>query len=170
MNRHNRRSIRLKGYDYGQAGAYFLTLCSQNRNCMFGNITDGKMELSKYGVIVNDEWQQSEQIRKEIKLDEFIIMPNHLHGIVFIENTVGANGRSPLHRMNMGSKTLSSFMAGYKSAVTKQINELCQMPGATAWQRNYYEHIIRNDDDLTRIREYIVNNPVKWEEDDYYVK
>ena len=65
---------------------------------MFGNITDGKMELSKYGVIVNDEWQQSEQIRKEIKLDEFIIMPNHLHGIVFIENTVGANGRSPLHR------------------------------------------------------------------------
>jgi REP element-mobilizing transposase RayT len=104
----------LKGYDYGQTGAYFVTICSQNRDCLFGEILGGQMQLNKYGGIVKDEWQRSEQIREEIKLDEFVVMPNHLHGIVFIENTVGANGRSLLQRTNMGSKTLSSFVAGYK--------------------------------------------------------
>ena len=93
----NRRTIRLAGYGYSQTGAYFVTICSQNRNCLFGEIVNGKMQLNKYGVIVEGEWRRSEQIRKEIKLDEFIVMPNHLHGIIFIENTVGANGRSPLH-------------------------------------------------------------------------
>jgi len=165
---HHRRSMRLKDYDYSQAGVYFVTICSQNRDCLFGEIVDDRMRLNKYGIIAKDEWRRSEQIRKEIKLDEFIVMPNHLHGIIFIENTVGANGRSPLHRKNMGSKTLSSFMAGYKSFVTKQINILRQTPGILVWQRNYYEHIIRNETELNKIREYIIYNPVNWKSDENY--
>jgi REP element-mobilizing transposase RayT len=158
----------LKGYDYGQTGSYFVTVCAYNRECLFGNIVDGNMVLNEYGMIVRDEWEKSSNIRLEIKLDSFIVMPNHFHGIVFIagaNNAVGANGRSPLHRTGMGSKTLSSFVAGYKSAVTKRINELRQNPGIPVWQRNYYEHIIRGEDELNRIREYIVNNPVQWDND-----
>ncbi len=128
------------------------------------------MRLNHSGGVVNDEWRRSEQIRREITLDEFVVMPNHLHGIVFIENTAGANGRSPLHRKNMGSKTLSSFVAGFKSSVTKQINQIRQLSGIPVWQRNYYEHVIRDENDLNRIREYIINNPLQWGNDDYYAK
>jgi len=162
---YHRKSIRLRGYDYSSCGAYFVTICTQDRLDLFGEVKGGEMRLKEYGVIVADEWWRSEQIRKEIKLDEFIVMPNHLHGIVFIGNIVGANGRSPLQRTNMGSKTLSSFMAGYKSSVAKQINILRQMPGIPVWQRNYYEHIIRNERELKALREYIINNPVNWNMD-----
>ncbi len=157
-----RRSIRLKGYDYGQTGAYFVTVCAYNRECLFGDIADGNMMLNECGMVVRDEWEKSANIRLEIKLDSFIVMPNHFHGIVHI---VGANGRSPLHRTGMGSKTLSSFVAGYKSAVTKRINELRQTPGVPVWQRNYYEHIVRSEEELGRIREYIIHNPVQWAND-----
>jgi len=161
----NRRTMRLAGYDYSQTGAYFITICSQNRDCLFGEIRDSDMRLNGYGVIVRDEWVKSSGIRKEIKLDEFVVMPNHIHGIVWIRNAVGANGRSPLHRTNMGSKTLSSFVAGYKSTVTKQINGLRRLPGVPVWQRNYYEHVIRGEMELNRIRQYIMENPLKWDTD-----
>lgn len=98
-----RKPNRLRNYDYSQSGAYFVTICSQNRDCLFGEITDGQMRLNKYGVIAKDQWRRSEQIREEIKLDEFIIMPNHLHGIVFIENTVGASGVRPYIELNFCS-------------------------------------------------------------------
>lgn len=120
--------------------------------------------MNELGKIVEKEWLRSEKIRKEIYLDEFIIMPNHLHGVVFIiecadKPTVGANGRSPLR---MRPKSVSSLMAGFKSAATKQINLFCNTPGADLWQRNYYEHIIRNEKELARIRQYICNNPGGW--------
>lgn len=108
----------------------------------------------------------------EITTDKTLLDPKDIVIINyynFIENTVRANGRSPLHRTNMGSKTLSSFMAGYKSSVTKQINVLCKIQGSFIWQRNYYEHVIREDKDLASIREYIINNPAKWQEDEYYI-
>ncbi|MBN1619666.1 transposase [candidate division WOR-3 bacterium] len=166
---HHRRSIRLKGYDYSQNGAYFMTVCTHNRECLFGDIVDGGMVFNEYGQIVQDEWIKSPGIRREIELDEFIIMPNHLHGIIFIENPVGANGRSPLHRTNMGSKTLSSFMAGFKSTVTKQINQIRNMPGTSVWQRNYWEHIIRDEQSLNNIKNYIINNPANWVKDENYI-
>ena len=173
--RHHRRSIRLKGYDYTQAGAYFVTLCVQGRECLLGAVTAGEMILNELGQIVREEWERSSEIRREIELDEFVVMPNHTHGIVWIIETddvrasvrppqpapVRAHGRAP----QRAPKSLGSFVAGFKSAATKRINEQRGMPGVPVWQRNYYEHIIRNDADLQRIREYIVNNPLKWDLD-----
>jgi len=193
-NKHHRRSIRLPGYDYSQPGAYFVTICAYQRQCMFGDIVDGQMRLNQYGAIVADEWQKSSTIRQEIELDEWVVMPNHFHGIVIInnpvgandnpvgandnpvgandnpvganDNPVGANGRSPLHNdptsQRMKPKSLSSLMAGFKSITTKKINILRDTPGTPLWQRNYYEHIIRNQDAMDKIRQYIIDNPVSW--------
>lgn len=174
---HYRRSIRLPGYDYTQSGAYFVTICAYQKECLFGEIVDGQMRLNQYGQIVADEWKQSSVIRKEIQLDASIVMPNHFHGIVVITNNmiqvsdrveannpVGANCRSPL-QSSMKPKSLSSLIAGFKSITTKQINILRNAPGTSVWQRNYYEHIIRSQDALNRIREYIINNPNSWETD-----
>jgi putative transposase len=176
--RHHRRSIRLRGYDYTQAGAYFVTLCVQGRECLFGTGAAGEMILIELGQIVQEEWKRSSEIRREIELDEFVVMPNHTHGIVWIVemNDVRAHGRppqpgsTPLVRADgrppqRAPKSLGSFVAGFKSAATKRINEQRGMPGVPVWQHNYYEHIIRNDADLQRIREYIANNPLKWELD-----
>lgn len=165
----HRRSIRLKGYDYSQAGAYFVTLCTHNRECLFGKIVDGEMRLNELGHIVCEEWLRSAEIRPEIMLDAFVVMPNHLHGIV-IFTPVGAHGRAPLpspspqppHRK---PRSLGSFIAGFKSVVTKRINQTRQTPGIPVWQRNYYEHIIRNQESLARIRRYIADNPAKWDVD-----
>ncbi len=165
--RHHRRSIRLKNYDYSQAGAYFVTVCSWNKECIFGEIVNGEMHLNEYGQVVSGEWQRSSIIRKELELDTFLVMPNHIHGIVFINActsfNVVANGRSPLQ---MKPKSISSFVAGFKSAVTKQINQIRNTPGTPVWQRNYYEHIIRNENELHKIRQYIQNNPLKWDLDE----
>jgi putative transposase len=181
-----RRTVRLQNYDYSQAGAYFVTLCTHGREHLFGEIADGVMQLDELGKIVTVEWERSAEIRKEIELDAFVVMPNHVHGIIMIVNesvsaeatgientTVGATGRAPLrgHQRPHGpaKRSLGSFVAGFKSSVTKRINELRLMPGGTVWQRNYYEHVIRNDADLQRTRDYIVQNPVRWPEDDYNV-
>ena len=166
-NKHHRRSIRLKGYDYSQPGAYFVTICVDQRQCLFGDVVDEQMILNQYGAIVADEWQKSPTIRREIELDAWVVMPNHFHGIVIITNdSVGANGRSPLQRdgspLQMKPKSLSSLMAGFKSVTTKKINILRDAPGTKLWQRNYYEHIIRNQDTIDKIRHYIVNNPISW--------
>ena len=166
----HRRSIRLEEYDYGQPGAYFVTLCAHQRECLFGEIQEGKVVLSEMGRIVEREWTVSANIRREIDLDTFIIMPNHMHGIVTIRDhhPVGATGRSPLHsrQHTLLPKTLGSFIAGFKSSATKRINGLRGTPGRPVWQRNYYEHVIRNEIDLEEIREYIQNNPLKWLEDE----
>ncbi len=182
---HHRRSVRLKDYDYSKAGAYFLTICTWNKECILGGVDNEKIELSEYGKTVFEEWHQSSRIRKEMDLDEFVIMPNHIHGIVIIHDTiteqhhavvngklsientgqtsnVGANGRSPLR---MKTKSISSFMAGFKSSVTKRINQIRSTPGAPFWQRNYYEYIIRGEKELNAIREYIRYNPLRWNED-----
>jgi len=170
---HHRRSIRLREYDYGQAGAYFVTICAHNCECFFGDIVAGAMRLNEYGGIVRDEWKKSEQIRAEIASDAFVVMPNHFHGIVFIvagrvdrfcggdrpvAPTGAINGPKP--------KSIGALVAGFKSAVTKSINTHRATPGAPVWQRNYYEHVIRNDDDLNRIRDYIASNPLRWMEDE----
>ncbi len=183
-DRHHRRSVRLKGYDYAQPGAYFVTICTQNRECLFGENVAGKMRLNALWEIVRGEWFRSAEIRAEIELhpDEFVVMPNHIHGIVWIishddEYSVGAHGGAPQNGPNVGAhchaplrrppRSLGSFIAGFKSAVTKRINQRRGTPGAPVWQRNYYEHIIRDERALNAIRRYIAENPMRWHLDRY---
>jgi REP element-mobilizing transposase RayT len=174
----HRKSTRMKGYDYSLAGAYFVTLVTYQREMLFGEIIHEEMHPSRRGEIVREEWFRSAQIRREIRLypEEFVVMPNHIHGIVWIVETddttanenvgangiiVGAHGRAPLQRK---PKSLSSFVAGYKSSVIKQIRDELNETGI--WQRNYYDRIIRDDRELDGIRKYIETNPMHWEKDD----
>ena len=174
-DKHHRRSIRLKDFDYSQPGAYFITICTYNRECLLGDVVNSDVLHSVVGQVAVAEWVRSAQIRREIVLDEFIVMPNHIHGVVMLSppdagatnpvpSAVGATGRSPLPK-GPSPKSIGAFVAGYKSSVTKRINEIRNTPGAPVWQRNYYEHVIRNEDELNRKREYIRNNPSKWESD-----
>jgi REP element-mobilizing transposase RayT len=163
--KHHRRSIRLPAYDYAQAGAYFVTLVAHARECLFGQVVGGQTRLSMPGEVVAAQWLRSARIRGEIELDAFVVMPNHVHGIVVIRD-VGAHSRAPLpsppHRP---PRSLGSFVAGFKSAATKRINAIRSTLGLPVWQRNYYEHVIRDEDDLDRVRRYIAENALRWEED-----
>ena len=135
----SRRSIRLRGYDYALAGAYFVTIVTRDRQCLFGDIVDDQTRLNLWGKIAQDEWQKSAQIRKEIELDIFIVMPNHIHGIIVITDATGrATGRSPL-QSGPTKRSLGAFVGGFKSAITKRIGELRGLPRTPVWQRNYYE-------------------------------
>ena len=138
---------------------------------LFGRVTNGEIQLSQVGRIVEEEWLRTPRLRVEVELDEFVIMPNHLHGIlvfhdcldsqaVYSGQTVRAHGRAPLHCFD---RSLGSMMKGFKSACQKRINLLRQTTGKSVWQRNYHEHIIRNDEDLRNVREYILDNPLRWE-------
>ena len=239
---HHRRSIRLKGYDYTQPGAYFVTICAFQREEIFGTVINDVIRLSPIGKIVQAEWFHSAEIRQEIRLfeDEFVVMPNHIHGIVWIvENEiVGADGVRPqgvrpqgvrpqgvrpqgvrpggnnpdarpriphtansatqskgathagathagathagathagathagathagasLAPLQRAARSLSSFIAGYKAAVTSRAGR--ELNAANIWQRNYYEHIVRNDEDLKKIWNYINTNLLHWEQD-----
>ncbi len=163
--KHKRRSIRLKKYDYSKPGAYFITICTQNKKCLFGEIIDGEMLLNEMGCIVKNEWLKTKQLRKNIECNVFVVMPNHFHSIVEInESYKGVLQYAPT-KMQSPSKTIGAIVRGFKSAVTKQINKLQQTPGKKLWQRNYYEHIIRDEDDYNQIYEYINNNILKWELD-----
>jgi putative transposase len=168
--RYHRRSIRLPAYDYAQAGAYFVTIVTHQRQCLFGEIVGGQMRLAAHGQVVSEQWLQSELVRSEIELDAFIVMPNHIHGIVIIRAhpmDVGAHSRAPLPSSSpyRPPRSLGSLVAGFKSAATKRINEMRGTLGVPVWQRNYYERVIRNDEELDRVRQYIVDNPAHWEED-----
>ena len=158
-----RRSRRLEGYDYSQAGAYFVTLCAHDRECLFGDLHGSGIRLGEFGKIVAEEWTRCSEIRHEVELDEWVVMPNHLHGIVVITAPGEAHGRAPLHPR---TGSLSSLVAGFKAATTKRINVLRGTPGRPVWQRNYYDHIIRNEASLDAIRRYIVENPLRWSEDE----
>jgi putative transposase len=172
---HHRRSIRLKGFDYTQPGAYFVTIVAHRRLPIFGEITGGVVQLNACGKIARAEWLRTSAIRCEIQLDEFVVMPDHFHAIVTIVEcgggSVGARRRcAPTIEQfsNPIAGSIPTIVRGYKSAVTSRINQLRGSPGAPVWQRNYHEHIIRNADELSRIREYIRNNPAAWETDDEY--
>ena len=175
--KHHRRSIRIPGYDYAQEGWYFITICTYQREKLFGEIINKNIKLNKYGKIVYDEWIKSSKIRHEIEINEFIIMPNHLHGIIKIIGNNCGRGYRPVAPTNTYGviipsgpypKSIGSLIAGFKSSATKQINIIRQTPGSRIWQRNYWEHIIRDEKDLNRIRQYIINNPLKWPEDKYF--
>jgi REP-associated tyrosine transposase len=123
------------------------------------------MRLNRFGQTVQDEWEKSAGIRNEIELDAFVVMPNHVHGIIVIAEVLErATSRSPLHS-GPTKRSLSAFVGGFKSAVTKRIGELRGQPGTPVWQRNHFEHVIRNEKSLQGIRQYIVDNPARWEFD-----
>ncbi|ODS32308.1 MAG: hypothetical protein SCARUB_02556 [Candidatus Scalindua rubra] len=171
--KHKRSSIRLKGYDYSQTGVYYVTICVQDRLHLFGEITNDKMVLNDAGVMVEKWWSKFPEKFPTIMLDEYIIMPNHMHGIIIIKQPpdVGADPRvcpdnmgehtgSPLHRVMQWFKTMTTneYIRNVKNANWKPFNK-------RFWQRNYYEHIVRNENELNHIREYIINNPLQWQFD-----
>jgi REP element-mobilizing transposase RayT len=196
MNQYHRRSIRLKECDYSQPGEYFITICTYNHECTLGEIINGEMWLNEIGKIVEEEWLRTAIIRPDIQLDLYVIMPNHIHGIIVLNEGRGtlqsdipvrANCHSPQEKIqnnpfNNGayidtplrnmfrspSNTVGAIVRGFKSATTKHINEIRGAPGIRFWQRNYYDRIIRNDNELDNIRDYIQNNVLKWafEKDD----
>ena len=206
-HKHHRRSIRLKGFDYSQPGVYFITNCIQNRECLLGEIVDNQMVLNEFGKIVDNNWQMIPKHFSQVELDEYIIMPNHMHGVIIIreieipdvgakhfhnENNVNENrsigttdldnGNSPkenasplregeqerIHGTNPGS--LSAIMQNYSSVTTRIINRIGKTPGAKFWQRNFFERIVRDEKELNRIRKYIIENPLKWSDDEYNPK
>jgi putative transposase len=165
-----RKPTRLAEYDYSCTGGYFITLVTQNREHLFGEIIDEVMQINPNGMIVSEEWILSPFIRKEVTLDAWCVMPNHFHAIVMIQNLVMTSTHdrdANVVRKLIRPRSLGSLVGGFKSAVTKRINEGRQTPRLPVWQRNYHDHIIRDEDDLNRIREYISNNPLKWELDKY---
>jgi REP element-mobilizing transposase RayT len=162
-----RKSIRLKEYDYTNPNWYYVTICTNKKNCVFGNVDNGKLVLNKLGKVANEEWLKTNAIRLNIKLDYYIIMPNHIHGIIIIESR-GVMLYAPTKEFKSPSQTLGAVIRGFKSSVTKRANQMNSTNGKKLWQRNYYEHIIRNEHDLYRIRKYIQLNPLKWELDKYH--
>ncbi|HXF47866.1 MAG TPA: transposase [Verrucomicrobiae bacterium] len=165
-----RRSIRLRGYDYSREGGYFITICTGNRESLFGEIIDGQMRLNDLGLIVQKVWDELPEHYPSIELDKFVIMPNHIHGIIIL---VGAGLKPALSTPRAGLKpaptgenskkrSLAEIVRAFKTFSARRINEFRRMPGLPIWQRNYYEHIIRNESSLNKIREYIKGNPLNW--------
>jgi putative transposase len=186
---HHRRSIRLKDYDYSQAGAYFVTICTYSKECLLGDIVDRGIRLNSYGDIAIKCWHDLSNHYSYIGLDAFIVMPNHVHGIIVIDDLVGAGfkpalawpstrqtDQTPNSRAGLKpAPTLKHYglpeiVRAFKTFSSRQINRVRNTPGVPVWQRNYYEHIIRNEIDLDKIREYIVCNPMNWRDDKNYIE
>jgi len=214
--KHQRKSIRLSEYDYSFPNWYYITICTHERRNLFGKINKDKIILNEFGNVVEEEWMRTKEIRKYVDLDYYVIMPNHLHGIIIIEQSI-ENGRgelnspakdksgriqyAPTNKFKSPSKTiddvgatrrvaqnnddraiqriaptkqtlipnsLGSIIGQFKSKVTKRLREISGNSDLKIWQRNYYEHIIRNEIDLQNIRKYITLNPLKWGNDEYY--
>jgi putative transposase len=196
---HHRRSIRWKGYDYARAGVYFVTVCTEGRACLFGDVDGERVRLNEGGRIVEDEWIKTGGMRPRIMLDQFVVMPNHIHGIIVLMDGRGTSQAPPAGRMEpqvgagvhrasgintgghvqraptMDQRTSGAERFGkptpdsiptiirlFKAATTKRIRAHRGTPGAVMWQRNYYEHVVRNGDSLDRIRRYIADNPARW--------
>jgi len=179
LEKHHRRSVRLQGYDYSQEGGYYITVCAKNRECLFGEICNGGRG-AKYcahtdgGKIAEQCWREIPEHYPFIVLDKFIIMPNHIHGMLFIQNNdnpVGVQNFEPLP-INRFQKiipgSIGAIIRGYKIGVTKWFRANTNI--FAVWQRNYYEHIIRDEDNLNRVREYIINNPYNWKNDELFLE
>ena len=180
FTRSDRRSTRLREYDYSQCGIYFVTICAYQRECLFGNIVEGIMELNDRGRIVAKSWEWLFTQYEYLEMDSWVIMPNHFHGILTIrDNTpvravrdIWAIHESPLRdECHMRRppprkhKPLGRLIGAFKTVSTKEINLLRHTPGMPVWQRNYHDHVIRAERSLDLIREYIIHNPARWELD-----
>lgn len=188
--KHHRRSTRLQGYDYTQEGAYYFTICCHQRQCFLGEIKNSVMHLNLVGATVKAVWDSFPRLFPLIELDAFVVMPNHVHGIIVItenpscrgeafvrgdNNTPpeslstnaspfpGCNNVPPPHGTQSGS--IGAILQNFKSVATRRVNRITRNSG-TLWQRNYYEEIIRNEKAYENIRRYIVENPLSWDEDE----
>lgn len=208
-DKHDRRTIRLQGYDYASSGAYFITICTHQRECLFGEIVDGEMRLNALGQMVHACWQRLPFHFPNLTLDAFVVMPNHVHGILALVDPPGrgaALGQGSEHltddsypnatphprdnpepgvafgqemvqnhqdqlpnaaplRPHLISGSVGAMILNFKSVTTRSINRIRRSPGSPVWQRNYYDHIIRNEESWQFIRQYIHNNPLSWQED-----
>jgi len=158
-----RRSIRLKGYDYTSAGGYFVTIVTYHRECLFGEIVNEEMILNEIGKIVEYAWFDLPNHYSNVELGTFCIMPNHVHGIIILNDPNVGAGLRPAPTKTHG---LPEIIRAFKSFSARRVNEHLKSPGVPLWQRNYYEHIIRNDDDHARIHTYIDANPSMWADDE----
>jgi REP element-mobilizing transposase RayT len=156
-----RHLTRLKEYDYSQPGGYFITICTKNRSCLFGEINNDRMNLNHYGEIVRLSWLELPKHYHNVDLDVLVIMPNHIHGIIFLKD-VGAGLKPAPTGFNGKPYPLPEIIRGFKTFSSRHINRLRNMSGTSVWQRNYYEHVIRRDESLAKIREYIQTNPLRW--------
>ena len=194
-----RKSIRLPGYDYSEPGAYFVTICTARHRSIFSVIVDGVVQLTPIGRIVEKCWLDIPNHFHRAQLDAHIIMPNHIHGVILIEPNCGANkgeafptgivrldqnpgssappqhvpcpggNASPLRPVGTTSGSLGAIIQNFKAVTTRRVNQLNRTPGGILWQRNYYEHIVRYNDKLDEIRQYILANPWNWPKDKYYI-
>jgi putative transposase len=171
--KHHRRSIRLQNYDYTQPAGYFVTIVTHQRDLLFGEIINEEMKLNDYGKIAQECWCAIPEHFPNVELGAYVVMPNHVHGIIIIKDnitttnsplSVGARHASPLPPRVVKPKSIGAIVGSFKSAVSKHIG---RKHNATAiWQRNYYEHVIRNHEDWDRIHRYIESNPSLWAEDE----
>ncbi len=170
-------SIRLAEHDYHRCLTYFVTVCSHGRSCLFGVVVGGQVALNRLGQVVREEWLRTAELRPYVTLGAFMVMPNHFHSLV----TVGDDGRAqhavPLQGTSvvdgrrrsfgrLGAESLPAVVRAFKSASTKRIRDELASPSLQVWQRNYYEHIVRDEDDLARIHDYILDNPAHWAQDE----
>jgi putative transposase len=185
VERYHRRSIRLQGYDYTRDGAYFVTICTRGRTRVFGSVVQGEMRLNRYGREVANCWTWLAERYPYVHLDRWVVMPNHIHGIIVIADDVcaddtrlddirrGGSRTAPTTRTTPTGyvdhpiartkrKPLGRLIGAFKTVSTKRVNDFRSTPDAKLWQRNYYEHVVRDDRALQRIREYIANNPSYW--------
>jgi putative transposase len=195
IQEHRRRSVRLKGFDYARAGAYYVTISAAGQRNIFGEIVNGAMRLNQWGKIAEEEWIKTGEIRPYVRLDAFVVMPNHIHGILIIDREdkqqqeetearatqqrarqeraknegaryEGATYMSPVQAQGPKPQSIGAIIGCYKAAVSRRFRAICETPGMVVWHRNYYEHIIRNDRDWNRVRAYIRENPERWDEDE----
>jgi putative transposase len=175
--RHHRRSLRLPGHDYRQAGACFITLCTHDRACLFGEVVGDQVRLTALGETVRRCWQAIPDHFSHVRLDAFVVMPNHVHGILWLANSVGARHAVPLRGVGFGrpvagsmeerfgrpvAGSIPTIIRSFKSAATREINAHRRMPEAAVWLRGYFEHVIRDEPALGQVREYLANNPRQW--------
>ena len=177
--KHSRRSIRLKGYDYSQAGAYFITICCANGECRFGFVENDKMVLNDFGEIAHQEWVRLTERFDHFQLDVFQIMPNHMHAIVVLDDLVGATlAVAPDDAVGFDKRaqasrapTVGDIIGAYKSIVAVECLSIYKSRHeimGKLWQRNYYENIIRDQQSYQNIANYILNNPAHWQSDKFY--
>lgn len=162
---HHRRLIRLKNYDYSQAGAYFITLCIQHRECVLGEIIDRNMHVSPVGENVFLQWTNLPQRFSGLELDVFVVMPNHFHAII----SINPLGQGAVLGAASGAPTVGKILRAFKSISAIEGNRLLNRSNQSFWQRNYWEHVIRNEEELMTLRQYILNNPAQWELDSLYM-
>jgi REP element-mobilizing transposase RayT len=185
---HNRQSIRLQGYDYSESGSYFITICTYKKEHLFGEIVNSEMKLNLIGQYAYNQWKQIPQRFENVELNEFVIMPNHIHGIIVIVSGRGEglenchnfppkstfSNPSPIqdHSTSRFNGTvpgsIGAIIQNFKSGTSRKINAMPEMKNVKIWQINYYDHIIRDREDYDRIVEYIRDNPSNWEKDELY--